>query len=57
MIGIDEATVARPYGQSESLETSLSEAIAAFESEFFVEWQVADHGMVASAAEKQILFR
>jgi uncharacterized protein YcgI (DUF1989 family) len=52
LIGTDGATVARPYGHPESLEASLSEAIADFESEFFVEWQVADHDLLATAGEK-----
>ncbi len=51
MIGTDGATVARPHGHSEP-EISLSETIAVFESEFFVEWQVAEHDVLAPAAEK-----
>ena len=47
MIGIDGATVVRPHGQPESLAAPLPEALADFESEFFVEWQVADHDLMA----------
>ena len=48
MIGIDGATVARPHGNPESLTTTLPEALADFESEFFVEWQVAEDDLLAS---------
>lgn len=47
MIGIDGATVVRPYGHPESLTTPLPEALTEFESEFFVEWQVADDDLLA----------
>ena len=52
MIGIDGATVARPSGHPEPLVTRLPEALADFEREFFVEWQVADDEFPASATEK-----
>ena len=44
MIGIDGATVARPQGHPENLVATLPEEFADFESEFVVDWQVADHG-------------
>ena len=46
MIGTDGATVARPHGQPDSLATPLRDVLAEFESEFFVEWQVADHELL-----------
>ncbi len=52
MIGIDGATVARPHGHPESLATPLPEASADFESEFFVEWQVADDEFLASTTRE-----
>ena len=48
MIGIDGATVARPHGHPESLAAPLPEALTELESEFFVEWQVADDEFLAS---------
>ena len=57
MIGIDGATVARPHGQTESLNAPLPGEFAEFESEFFVEWQVADRACSPHLPEKQILFR
>ncbi len=52
MIGIDGATVARPHGHPESFATPLPEALAEFESEFFVEWQVADEALLSASPEK-----
>ncbi len=49
MIGIDGATVTRPHGYPDSPAIPLPEALADFESEFFVEWQVADHELLAPA--------
>ena len=64
MTGIDGATAARPEtkGLSSRPDTDgfLSDVLASFNAEFFVEWQVADHEALtrlagASEAEKQIL--
>ncbi len=50
MIGIDGATVARPHGHPEPLAAPLLEEFAEFESEFFVEWQVADEALLSPLA-------
>ena len=55
MIGIDGATAARPHVAPDSLSIPLPEALADLEAEFFVEWQVADHDLMAR--DNQILFR
>lgn len=52
MIATDGATVARPHRHPESLATPLPEALATFEPEFFVEWQVADHEIGLRRGEK-----
>ena len=43
LIGIDSDAAARPHGQPDALADPLFEGLADFTSEYFVEWQVADH--------------
>ncbi len=52
MIGTKRATRARPHVHRERPDASLPDAVAlaAFEAEFFVEWQVADDLAVAPGA-------
>ena len=47
MSGIDSASVARPEGRPDPRGTRFPEVLAALASEFFVEWQVADHAAFA----------
>ena len=43
MTGTDTATMARPEGRPDVRAARPPEALAPLTSEYFVEWQVADH--------------
>jgi hypothetical protein len=52
LIGTDGATVAWPQGHPEAVPKPFHGALADFEPEFFVEWQVADDELLATEARE-----
>jgi hypothetical protein len=50
LIALDGAPQAGPLSRNDTSTLPLPEALAELTSEYFVEWQVADHGTARSPA-------
>lgn len=53
MTGTDGAIILPLYGRPQPLDGSLSDVLVTFESEYFVEWQVADVAPLSSRESRE----